>query len=100
MLRDFDANQRWLSTQAPSSSVSMNERSPAAMLRARSGIVCLQFLLLLGQLEPVEPARRKRQPVRKLPDAREARTSEQLYRIAALERGQVELHGLRRARDI
>src|SRR5207244_12651721 len=52
------------------------------------------------QPEPVEAARRQRQQVRQGADLREARAAEHLLRDQPLELSQVELDGLRRARQV
>src|SRR5204862_3428436 len=96
---DFDAYQRCPWTQSLRASTSKKDRSPPAMLRARSGIRLLQFLFV-DQLEPIEAAGCQRQEIGKLTYPRKARPPEQLDRIAALEGRQVELHRLRRAGDV
>src|SRR5918994_991393 len=92
--RDLEPNQRCATTQSCSASSSRKETSPAAMAAATSVI-----LAALHELEPVEAARREREQVLPLPDAREAGAPEDLDGVAALPLGEIELDGLRRARE-
>src|SRR4051794_12320148 len=94
--RPFEPNQRWPTTHSCSVSWSRNDRSPRAASSRTS--VCVVISLL--QLEPEESARRQREQVRQLADAREARAAIELDRIAALPVRQVELDGLCRARHV
>src|SRR5205823_7548046 len=66
-------------------------------ISARSSISI--HLLCLPELEPEEPARRERQEVRQLPDRREGRPAQHLHRDHTRVLREVELHGLRRARE-
>src|SRR3712207_2396665 len=98
--RDFAPNQRCSTTQSCSFVSSMPVRSPAATAAATSGTGGLPLGLVLDELEPVEAARREGQQVGPLADGREARASEDLHRVPALEARQVELDVLRRPREV
>src|SRR5688572_6773985 len=87
--RAFEPNQRCATTH-----------SSSACSSSRTSAVILDLLLLLHQPEPVEAARSQREQVRQLADAREAAAPEHLLGVAPLELRQVELHGLRRARQV
>src|SRR4051794_6754442 len=78
----LEANQRWGSTHSRSAS-------------SGNGVRRSLTTGLLYELEPVEAARREREQVGQLADAREARAPEQLDRVATLVLGEVELDGLR-----
>src|SRR5437899_2668533 len=77
----FEAYHRWLVTKSISSRSSVTR-------------------LVLLELEPEKPARRHRQQIRQLADSRKTRASEHLLRHQAFPAREVELHRLRRAREI
>src|SRR4051812_21190633 len=84
-------NQRRSRNQAPSVSASIERSSvPGSATR----------LVLLLEQEPEEAARGEREQVGQLADGREARAPEHLLGVAADELAEVELHRLRRARDV
>src|SRR3984885_8174281 len=70
----------------------------SALMPCRRSLMVL--LLFLDELEPEEATGAEREQIGELADAWEARVPEQLNRIAALERAQIELHRLRRASDV
>src|ERR1044072_6876860 len=84
--RALEPNQRWATIHSWNVPSSRADRSIIGRV--------------LGDLEPVEAARRERQQVRELADLREPRAAEHLDRAAALGGRQVELDGLRRAREV
>src|SRR3954449_6350561 len=91
--RDLEPNQRRPTIQPPSAPSSRNPRSPAATRSATS-------LIARPELEPEPAARREREQVRQLADAREARPPQHLLRLHASEAREVELDGLGRARHV
>src|SRR5262249_59223968 len=97
--RAFDEYQRWCSSHSRNSSASSSSARSGTVC-TRSAILLLVFFLGLDQLEPEEATRCKRKEIRELADPREARVAEQLHRIAALPRRQIELNGLRTAPDV
>src|SRR5579871_5532669 len=66
----------------------------------RAALSISLLLLARPQLEPIEPARRVREEVRKLADRRKRRLPEHLHRHHPVVLGQVELHCLCRAREV
>src|SRR6188472_2733406 len=90
-------------THSCSSLPSRKDRSPRSACSRTSAWFIGRLLVLFWrrlQLEPEEPARREGEQVRQLADPREAAAAVELHRVAALVLGQVQLDGLRRARDV
>src|SRR3954467_11090083 len=90
----LEPNQRRPSSHSARRCSSSAERSGVAIsgLHVAVGI--------LPEQEPEEPARRERQTLAQLADPREARAPEHLLGRAPLVGGQIELDGLRRARQV
>src|SRR5512143_729795 len=98
--RDLAAYQRWCWTQSRRLSSSRTWRISAAGICTGSVIFLCTVFLFLDQLEPVEAAGGQRQQIRQLADARKPRAPEQLDRVTAFIRTEVEFDGLRAARDV
>ena len=60
----------------------------------------LRKFFLFCEQKPIDGERRQREEIGKLPDRREHRTADDIDGDAALERVQIQLDGLRRARDV
>ena len=104
------ANQRRSNRNAGSTSRSNAARaralepSPAVAQDQRGEFLCgrlrLDLLGLVGQQEPEEAVGRERDHVGPVADARERAAAEHLLRNAALPRAEIDLGGLRRARQV
>src|SRR5579864_4195300 len=95
----FDPNQRCSRTHSASSSTGIAVAGSASSAPSSSARP-IRRLLILGQQEPEEPPRVQGQQVRQLADPREARLADHLDRVAALPLREVELDGLRGAREV
>src|SRR5688572_28744209 len=93
--RDLPPNQRCEAIVPSSTSPSRKCRSPASMR------VCSSLLIgRVLELEPEEAARAEREQVRPLADPRELGVAEEIHGHATRERGEVDLHRLRRAGEL
>src|SRR6185437_3052120 len=90
----FEPNQRRPSSHSPRRSSSSAVRSGVAISGLHVGVG------ILPEQEPEEAARREREQVGKLADARKARAPEHLLGRAPFVGCQIEFDGLRRARQV